>query len=77
MSLEHRIASLERAARLMHSAPVVLIALDPHEAGYEERAAEIERWKASGRTVAIIHDSRGYEVWDAGELVAGGIENGA
>lgn len=77
MTLEHRIASLERAARLMQSAPIILIALDPHEAGYTERQAEIEQWKASGRTVAIIHEARGYELWDAGQLVTGGIEDAA
>ena len=73
-ALEQRIASLERAARMMTDAPVILVKLDPHEAGYDEREAEIARWKASGRTVAIIHQSDGYEVWDAGRLVTGGID---
>ena len=65
----------ERAARLTNESPVILLALDPHEAGYVERQAEIARWKLSGRTVAIIHQWRGYEVWASGQLVDGGIDD--
>lgn len=73
-ALEQRLKSLERAAKMMTDAPVILVKLDQHEAGYDEREAEIARWKASGRTVCIIHQADGYEVWVAGRLVAGGID---